>query len=104
MAKIRLHKISTSTIGRAWEWLDLGQWQLGKLVTATRVSDLTARFSNLWERWESVKKESEVLAKIDQTLQVLGVNNDGNQNDFLLNLWVVESVSTGQEVWDPNLN
>ena len=45
-----------------------------------------------------MKKESEVLAKIDQTLQVLGVNNDGNQNDFLLNLWVVRSISTGQEV------
>ena len=45
-----------------------------------------------------MKKESEVLALEPSRVLVLGVNNDGNQNDSLLNLWAVRSVFTSPEV------
>lgn len=40
-----------------------------------------------------MKKEFEVLALEPSRVLVLGVNNDGNQGDSLLNLWAVGSVS-----------
>lgn len=68
---------------------------MGKLTTAARVSDLTARVSDC-ERGERASKKN--LKFWHRTLLVLGVNKDGNQLDFLSNLWAVRSVFTGQEV------
>ena len=45
-----------------------------------------------------MKKESEVLAADPSRVLVLGMNNDGNQHDSLLNLWAVRSVFTSPEV------